>query len=336
MRINAKLMLRWRPSRRQVLRAIAIGSLLAALAGFIFLGYYFNLKWTSFPQERLFDWIQILVIPVAVAIGTFVLNRAAKKRNDEAQQEQSKREEEIEDRREEEAALQAYLDYLSQMLTDPDRPLHRSRSDLRDNLSVIARAQTLTVLGRLQDGVRKRSVLQFINEAGLIRGERPVISLEGANLQEALLQGAELYKAYLPAAHLNGAKLRGANLPETLLPEAFTLGSSIREIIEAVRGNPQLLLRAAPDLLDDLAPLTGVEPEIVSQVCKDIVQLGGEQIGDIRSSLARLAKDLTNVALTLHRQLAYREEGLELFEDLISLNIREARLALDVLDRRPF
>jgi hypothetical protein len=89
-------------------------------------------------------------------------------------------------------------------------------------------------------------------------------------------------------------------------------------------------------LLDGLVPLTGVEPEIVSQVCKDIVQLGGEQIGDIRSSLAHLAKDLTNVALTLHRQLAYREEGLELFENLISLNISEARLALDVLDRRPF
>lgn len=118
--------------------------------------------------------------------------------------------------------------------------------------------------------------------------------------------------------------------------EDFILDSFMREIVEAVRGNPQLLLRAAPDLLDDLAPLAGVEPEIVSRVCRDIVQLGGEQIGDIRSSLTRLADDLTNVALTLHRQLNYREVGLELFENLISLNIREARLALDVLDRRPF
>jgi hypothetical protein len=78
------------------------------------------------PKQRLFDWIKILVIPVAVAIGTFVLNRAAKRRDDEAQQEQRKQQENIEAQRAEEASLQAYLDYISQMLTDPNRPLRRS------------------------------------------------------------------------------------------------------------------------------------------------------------------------------------------------------------------
>ena len=118
--------------------------------------------------------------------------------------------------------------------------------------------------------------------------------------------------------------------------EGFDLDSYMRGIIEAARGNPELLLRAAPDLLETLAPLTGTEPEIVSRVCRDIVRFGGEQIGDIRSSLTRVAGDLTNVALTLHRQTSYRAEGLELFEELISRNVREARLALNALDRRPF
>lgn len=116
----------------------------------------------------------------------------------------------------------------------------------------------------------------------------------------------------------------------------FDLDSHMRGIIEAARGNPELLLRAAPDLLETLAPLTGTEPEIVSRVCGDIVRYGGEQIGDIRSSLTRVAGDLTNVALTLHRQTNYRTEGLDLFEELISRNVREARLALNTLDRRPF
>jgi len=45
---------------------------LVALAIFIFLGYHrYEWWWTGFPPRRLFDLIQILVIPVAVAIGTF-------------------------------------------------------------------------------------------------------------------------------------------------------------------------------------------------------------------------------------------------------------------------
>jgi hypothetical protein len=83
---------------RQVLRTVAIGSLLAALAVFILLGYRQEWQWTGFPPKKLFDWMQILVIPVAVAIGTFVLNRAAKRRDDEAQREQRQREEAIEAR----------------------------------------------------------------------------------------------------------------------------------------------------------------------------------------------------------------------------------------------
>src|SRR5215216_242204 len=194
---------------------IGICFLVLAIAVFVYLGYHFRWRWTGFPQKRLFDWIQILIIPVAVAIGTFVLNRAAKRRDDEAQQEQRESEEAIETARAEEASLQAYLDYISRLLTDPDRPLRRTH--MGDNLSVVARAQTLTVLGRLEDEARKRRVLQFLQEAGLIDRTYPVVNLQGANLQEAdllgaYLQGADLREAVLLAAHLQGAVLGGANL----------------------------------------------------------------------------------------------------------------------------
>src|SRR5918912_2151979 len=96
-------------TRREVLWTV-VGSLLVAV--FIFLGYRYQWQWTGFSRKRLFDWIQILVIPVAVAVGTFVLNRAAKRRDDEAQREQKEREETLEVRREEEATLQAYLAYI--------------------------------------------------------------------------------------------------------------------------------------------------------------------------------------------------------------------------------
>src|SRR5919199_198439 len=194
-------------TRREVLWTV-VGSLLVAV--FIFLGYRYQWQWTGFPQKRLFDWIQILVIPVAVAIGTFVLNRSAQRRDDAAQLAQRKSEEQLQHQRTEDATLQAYLDYMSGMLTDPDRPLQRSH--LGDTLSVAARAQTLTALRRLQDGERKGSAIQFLYEAGLINGTYPIISLQGANLQRAILQYTDLQRANLRGARLQDAKLKGTNL----------------------------------------------------------------------------------------------------------------------------
>jgi hypothetical protein len=210
MSIEVKRLFSRRPTRREGLWAITIGCLLVALAVFIYFGYGWD--WTGFQGNKFFNWLQILVsasIPVAVAIGTFALNRAAKRRDDD-----------IETQRAEEASLEAYLDYMSGMLIDPEQPLRRSH--MGDNLSVVARAQTLTVLGRLEDGYRKRSVLQFLYEAGLINTKYPVIDLDGANLEEASLDGANLKGAHLPGAILYGAILRYAQgLTQDQLEAAF-------------------------------------------------------------------------------------------------------------------
>jgi hypothetical protein len=227
MSINIKRLL-----GKRALWIIGVCFLVLAIAVFVYLGYYFRWRWTGFPQKRLFDWIQILVIPVAVAIGTFVLNRAAKRRDDEAQKEQREREQAIETERAEEASLQAYLDYISGLLTDPDRPLRRTH--MGDNLSVVARAQTLTVLGRLEDGERKSSVLQFLHEAGLIDRTYPVVNLQGANLKGAYLYvanllGADLREALLLGADLREALLLGADLREADLKGAYLKGANLQE-----------------------------------------------------------------------------------------------------------
>jgi hypothetical protein len=79
----AKRVLRGRLSRKQVWLANFAGILLAAV--FVFVGYYFNLKWTGFPEKELFDWMEILVIPVAIGIGTVFLNHAATRREKAAE-----------------------------------------------------------------------------------------------------------------------------------------------------------------------------------------------------------------------------------------------------------
>jgi hypothetical protein len=67
---------------------------------------------------------------------------------------------ELEAHRAQEAALQRYLEQMGKLLTDPDRPFHRSTPD--DNLSTVARAQTLSILEGLDDPPRKRILLQFL------------------------------------------------------------------------------------------------------------------------------------------------------------------------------
>src|SRR5829696_6722171 len=75
-----------------------------------------------------------------------------------------------------------------------------------DSLRTVARARTLTVLPRL-DGDRKARVVQFLHEAGLISGQRPVLDLRIANLSEADLSWATLSYADLSEANLSNANL---------------------------------------------------------------------------------------------------------------------------------
>jgi hypothetical protein len=115
----------------------------------------------------------------------------------------------VENQRAQDEALQAYLDQMSQMLTDKDRPSHRWQ--LGDSLSTVARARTLTVLTRL-DGKRKGRVLRFLYESGLITKDRLILDLRGADLKGAdlsyaNLMGADLWQTNLIGAHLNSANV---------------------------------------------------------------------------------------------------------------------------------
>ncbi len=92
--------------------------------------------------------------------------------------------------------------------------------------------------------------------------------------------------------------------------EEFALNPSMRQLIEAVCAAPLVLRDAALNLVEALEPYTGMEPELVSRVCQDVLQTGGPRIANPASPLALLAGTLTNIALTLHRQNAYREIGL--------------------------
>src|SRR5215218_3213289 len=137
----------------------------------------------------------------------------------------------LEAQRAQDAALQAYLDQMGQLLLKKDFRNLEEGNELR----LLARARTLTVLQRLDNPSRKVDVLRFLLEAELaqgVDGNPPVIGLQEADLHgvgfaNAPLNNANLYAADLSDANLFDANLSGANLREVNLNDANLLGADL-------------------------------------------------------------------------------------------------------------
>jgi uncharacterized protein YjbI with pentapeptide repeats len=210
------------------------GSLVAlALVFIIYGGYRHGWKWTGlikdadFPRRTLWDWLDLLIVPAVLAVGGYLFTRSENQRTQHIAERQRDVDREIADERRRDDTLQAYLDGMSELLLDENRPLRQSKEG--DEVRTLARARTLTVLARL-DGSRKGSVVQFLyesgliarhrtilDESGLIEKHRPVVELTGANLNgvllsEAILPGVDLSGSLLEGVNLNDAFLSGANL----------------------------------------------------------------------------------------------------------------------------
>jgi hypothetical protein len=210
----------WQPSRDQVLWTIRIV--------FVFVVLLSILTLVGLPFDiTLWNWLSLLIVPVVLALGGYLFTRSETRRTQDIAEEQRNLDRELADEHRQDDMLQAYLDGMAKLITDKEPPLHTARPG--DNLSVGARARTLTVLPRLGRR-RKGSVLQFLYDSGLIAKDGVVLDLKGAdlsladlfraNLRNANLIGANLSKAALIAANLSGADLHDANLRFAVLVSA--------------------------------------------------------------------------------------------------------------------
>jgi flagellar basal body-associated protein FliL len=206
---------RRRSTRTQVtwIGIVVVTVLFAAIV--VFGGYYFEWKWTGFPKRTPWDWTDLLIVPVVLAIGGYWFTSSQNQATQAAAE-----------RRAQDDALQSYLNQMGQLLLDKDtQVLHPEEGD---DARTLARAWTLTVLPTL-DGNRKRRVLQFLYEAGLIDKERPIVDLTGADLRGGDLSGAFLSDANLSGAFLSGALLSGADLRGADLREAELNGAILNK-----------------------------------------------------------------------------------------------------------
>ena len=208
--------------------------------------------------KTLWDWLQLLIVPLALAVIGFAFTLQQDARQQKIEDERDRRAQEIEEQRAqaeraiqeeraEHATLQAYLDQMGTLLLDRNLRAADENSDVRR----VARARTLVVLDALGP-TRQERVLRFLHEAELIRptspNEQPVITLKyaslenvelphrillkGANLQQADLSGSDLTDidfrgTYLAGAHLEEAKLERAELQGADLSGAFLSGADL-------------------------------------------------------------------------------------------------------------
>jgi nucleoside phosphorylase len=135
-----------------------------------------------------------------------------------------------------EATFQAYLDSMSNLLLDQGLRTSAADAEVRK----IARARSLAVLNRI-DQDRKRNVIQFLYESGLITNDvggsivdlrdanLEGVDLSGMNLSKANLSGVSLYGACLYQTNLNEANLRMSNLWGANLEGADLMGAGLHE-----------------------------------------------------------------------------------------------------------
>src|SRR5215208_499952 len=140
-------------------------------------------RWVGIREKKGWDWVQLLIsisIPILIFLGGWWLNDAQKQREKWLNDAQKQREEHETAQRSQDAALQSYLDQMSQLLIEKESTqLHQLDPDT--NVRRLMAARTSTVLERLDKG-RRLAVVRFLAEAHLISKPNPVVSLTGADL----------------------------------------------------------------------------------------------------------------------------------------------------------
>jgi uncharacterized protein YjbI with pentapeptide repeats len=189
-----------RAARTKVLSYFIAALFLLFLLALIARGYGY--PWTGFGpggpqsdlprhQKTLWDWMDLLLVPVLLAVVAFIFTRAQKNREIALSTLERGGE-----------ALENYLDYMTRLLVDQD-----IRDDeLVERASRAARARTVAVLDLLNP-TQKGHLLRFLAEAGLIQGHTPFVSMNRADLRSLDLDPGVYTECNLHGANLDRASL---------------------------------------------------------------------------------------------------------------------------------
>jgi hypothetical protein len=166
-------------------------------------------------SKSLWDWMELLIIPLVLALGAWWLQGEERKSEQRASVELDRRN-----------LLETYFDRMQELLLE--HGLLNSNSP--EEIVEIARARTLHVLRSL-DGERKGHVIRFLVDSGALAkktkngGYQSAIRLSYADLSNANLENVHLEGVNLWCANLENANLSNSHLVQTNLPYAFMKGA---------------------------------------------------------------------------------------------------------------
>jgi uncharacterized protein YjbI with pentapeptide repeats len=207
------------------------------VATFVYVAYQGRWEWTGFvarrvsdeakpsTQKTLWDWLDLLLIPIVLVVAGAVINDAQSQRELDRAAEQRALEVDRAEKREQvdraialdaqqERALQDYLGVMTSLILEKGL-LDQTYGEPRP-VEVAAQTRTLSTLRSLE-GVRKGIVLEFLVASGLLKSHDvddrgPVLDIPFADLSGADLFGAQLCDIFLPSPNLSGADLRFAEI----------------------------------------------------------------------------------------------------------------------------
>jgi hypothetical protein len=159
--------------------------------------------------KTLWDWMDLLIVPVMLAAGAIWFNHQARQRDEANKQIRYK-----------EDMLQKYFDDMIALLVQHGQNAPQLPGS-------VASLRTLVVLRRL-DHDRIQEVLEFLRQIGWLTGDNAV--LKGAKLIQIDLSGADLHFADLTQAVLQGANLSGVDLTAA---ELSGVGFGLADLTEA-------------------------------------------------------------------------------------------------------
>lgn len=190
-------------------------------------------RWTKAPNEEVrpaktaWDWMQLLIVPIALAGIGYLFNHAESARDRKREDARARQAQFIAAENRRDQVLQDYLAKMDDLVLERRLRESRPASDVRG----VARTLTLTALRRL-DGKRKGEVVRFLADSRLIDGPgTPTVRLIDADLRRVVLTGARIRDVVFDAADLRNAKFGGTALDSVRFEGARLDGASFPRAI---------------------------------------------------------------------------------------------------------
>lgn len=192
----------------------------------------------------------------------------------------------------------------------------------------------LYVMRQTESRERVRSYLNDASARYVIRGFAYAAAYLWGNVSTRAL-GLDVFTTQIQRWPEDAAKTLSSLL--MVNRDELELDEPTQKLFRTAATNDAILLDIFSELGEEIEQRTIQEPAFVADIARAFVGAPTERVEGSLGPIHRghVPEVITSIALTLHRMPQFAELGLDLFEKLLDANLREARAATELLDRKP-